>query len=311
MLRASFLSSIRRFFEEKGFLEALTPPMVENPGMEPHIHPFEVIGAKDQISKGYLQTSPEFHMKELLSHGLEKIYNISYCFRDEPQGQHHRNQFIMLEWYRANVYYEQIEKDSRDLIDYLIINCPHVDSNWREKEWSCLTVEEAIQKFCRFSILEHLEVDSLRKRIEADFKDVPLPPEELSWDDLFFLLFLNKVEPKLKKYPLLILKEYPHHLSALSTLKKKDPRVCERFEIYLNGVEVGNCFNELTDYKEQISRFQKDETLKQELYGYKLPFPKVMESSLKRGLPTSAGIAVGVERLAAELSGSNHCFWSE
>jgi len=310
-LRAHFLKDIRSFFEKEGFLESMTPPLVQNPGMEPHIHPFKVLGAQNNQQAGYLQTSPEFHMKELLSHGLERIYNISYCFRDEPRSEHHRNQFIMLEWYRSHCHYEVIKNDVIELISYLIKNNEYVHPYYADMAWKEYSVDELFKKICGFSILDHLDSESLRSIIKESFPDIPLPPEELLWEDLFFLIFLNEIEPRLKDIPLLIIKEYPHHLSALSTLKKDDPRVCERFEVYINGVEIGNCFNELTDYKEQMERFSEATKLKQKLYQYCLPHPEVMESSLQRGLAPSAGIAVGIERLMAQLSQKSHCFWSE
>lgn len=311
ILKAHFLRDTRNFFEQKGFLEAITPPLVQNPGMEPHIHPFKVIGAKDNQNVGYLHTSPEFHMKELLSHGLEKIYNIGHCFRDEPHSEHHRNQFIMLEWYRSNCHYDVIKKDVIDLITYLIKNNQFVHPFYAENSWSEYTVDELFKDICGFSILDHLDEYSLRSVIKNKFPEVPLPPEQLLWEDLFFLIFLNKVEPRLKEIPLLIIKEYPHHLSALSTLKELDPRVCERFEVYINGVEIGNCFNELTNYDEQMKRFSMASSLKNKLYGYNLPHPQIMDASLKRGLPNSAGIAIGLERLMAQLTKKDHCFWSE
>ena len=115
--------------------------------------------------------------------------------------------------------------------------------------------------------------------------------------DYFFLLYLNKIEPVISKYPLLMITEFPAPLSALSTLKKDDPRVCERFEIYINGIELCNCFNELTDAKEQRKRFKLQNELKQKIYKYQLPTPSNFYFVMDKGLPPSAGIALGVERL--------------
>ena len=133
--------------------------------------------------------------------------------------------------------------------------------------------------------------------------------EELSWDDYYFLLFLNKIEPLLVHYPYLLLYEFPHHLSALSTLKEADPRVCERFEIYSKGVELCNCFNELRDLTIQKERFSFQAHEKEKLYGYILPEPQVLYDSLERGLPVSSGIALGVERLQKVLTGIENPFW--
>ncbi|MCO4753987.1 MAG: hypothetical protein KC478_05875, partial [Bacteriovoracaceae bacterium] len=105
----ALIQAIRNYFTEMGFVDVMTPPMVENPGMETHIHPFEVFSKyKGKSTNQYLHTSPEFHMKELLSleeEQLDNIFNISYCFRDEPSSPIHRSQFLMLEWYRKNERY--------------------------------------------------------------------------------------------------------------------------------------------------------------------------------------------------------------
>ena len=114
-----FIKSIRQFFDEQGFLDVLTPIAVENPGMEPHIHPFALYSIKDnKLTHEYLHTSPEFYMKKLLSEGMEKIYTLNYCFRDEPNSPIHRNQFLMLEWYRAFEHYDKIMSDTQELIQY-------------------------------------------------------------------------------------------------------------------------------------------------------------------------------------------------
>ncbi|MBL7663927.1 MAG: hypothetical protein JNM93_02250, partial [Bacteriovoracaceae bacterium] len=143
--------------------------------------------------------------------------------------------------------------------------------------------------------------NDLRKLISTRFTDVPLPAVELNWDDYFFLLFLNKIEPELKNYPALILYEYPAPLAALSTLKSSDKRVCERFEIYLDGVEIANAFNELTETQEQKARFKQQAHEKKQAYQYNLPEPTEFYQTLERGLPKCSGIALGVERLLAAL----------
>ena len=288
-----FVTQVHRFFEAQGFLHTYTPPMVENPGMEVHIHPFQIHRAHGQKkSDWYLQTSPEFAMKGLLSQGLEKIYQINWCFRDEPNSELHRPQFLMLEWYRSGARYEDIMNDTCDLIKYL--GSKH---NVVKK-----TVREIFQEFVGFDILDYLEKPLLHQYIKENMPHLPLHEDMPEWDDYFFLIFLNDIEPKLKKYPALILYEYPYHQAALSTIKESDPRVCERFELYLDGVEVANCFNESTNLEELEKRFQQQAKTKKELYGYELPRPSSFYHSMKN-YPASAGIALGVERLYGLLNG--------
>ncbi|MFW5887256.1 MAG: amino acid--tRNA ligase-related protein [Bacteriovoracia bacterium] len=303
------IQAMRDFFNEQGFMDVLTPPMVENPGMETHIHPFAIHSAKGEFAGKYLHTSPEFHMKELLSLGLENIFTICYCFRDEPNSLLHRQQFLMLEWYRSEARYETIMDDCENLYSFCYerLNSKKLNINFER-----VTVNEIIKEYTGKDILDFLETEQLRKWLEKDFKDIMLPPLETnpSWDDYFFLLFLNKVEPELKKRPFITLYEYPHHLSALSTLKEKDPRVCERFEIYINGIEIANCFNELRDINEQKKRFSKQAQEKRKLYGYSLPGPKLLYDTLDKGFSPSAGIALGIERLLMGITGKNDVFYS-
>lgn len=275
----------------------MTPPMVENPGMETHIHPFEIYSCIHQKKiNRYLHTSPEFHMKKLLAENedLEKIFTISYCFRDEPNSPIHRNQFLMLEWYRKFESYHKIMDDIEHLISF---TQDALESKNKIVSFPQITVAELFSEFLSVDILSFLDKNELKNKIKKDFKDVPLPAIECSWDDYYFLLFLNKIEPELINYPYLLIKEFPAPLSALSTLKASDTRVCERFEVYLNGIELCNCFNELTDHQEQMARFKQQENEKHQLYGYKLNWPQQFMDTLKNGYPKSAGIALGVERL--------------
>jgi lysyl-tRNA synthetase class 2 len=159
-LKAQFdlLWAIRLFFQQNNFLDVMTPPMVENPGMETHIHPFSVGHAKSKnMSPWYLQTSPEFQMKELLSIGFDDLFTITYSFRDEPNASAHRPQFLMLEWYRKNAYYTQIMKDCEDLFVFCL--------NQLEQKQNPIDLNLKKSKFERSSI-QDLFLDMLKfKRI--------------------------------------------------------------------------------------------------------------------------------------------------
>lgn len=308
------LQAIRDFFQREGFIDVLTPPMVENPGMEPHIHPFKVTSAyPSQRSESYLHTSPEFHMKELLSYGFEKIFTLSYCFRDEPHSRLHRPQFIMLEWYRLNSHYSQIEKDTLALIKFCAQSLRdhgiEVLADLKNAEPVVMTIQECFQKFALLDLSTIKTPNEFKNWIIENRPQVPMPKELLSWDDYFFLLFLNEIEPQLKTIPCCLLKEYPASMAALSTLKKGQPEVCERFEIYLHGVEIANCYNELTNLEIQRKRFQEQSLLKNELYQYQLPEPTQFYQTMQRGFPNAAGIALGVERLLMALTGREQVFW--
>lgn len=296
---------IRNYFGEQGFIDVLTPPAVENPGMEVHIHPFQLHSVREKKTQPfYLHTSPEFCLKELLSdpaENFDRLFSISYCFRDEPDSPVHRKQFLMLEWYRKNERYESIMKDVEGLI-HGVMKSPRlpVRKEMRDQVLVTKTMDELFREFLGISILDYLTVEKIKALLKS-FPDVPVPAADLEWDDYFFLLYLNKIETRLKQWPLLLVKEFPAPLAALSTLKEDDPRVCERFEVYINGIELCNCFNELTDPDEQRKRFTDQASLKRKLYGYELPQPSKFYRALDKGLPPSAGVALGVERLLHSL----------
>jgi elongation factor P--(R)-beta-lysine ligase len=275
--------------------------------MEPHLHPFQVKSAREEKSYPlYLHTSPEFHMKQLLSEGFEKIFQISYVFRDEPISATHRPQFLMLEWYRTQETYTQIMNDIENLLAHVFQSFDRPPF----KSFPRLTIDEIFQNHLGFSILDFLEPKDLQEKIIQDYPELLNRMTPLwEWEDLFFLLFLNKLEPLFKQYPYLLLYEWPAPLSALSTLKKDDPRVCERFEVYLDGFELCNCFNELTDLAEQKKRFALEQKKKKNIYEYELPEPEVLYRSLEKGLPPSSGIALGVERLLMSVLQKDDLFF--
>jgi lysyl-tRNA synthetase class 2 len=312
------IEAIRKFFNENDFLDVLTPPLVCNPGMEVHIHPLKVQSinpANKDDHKLFLHTSPEFAMKKILAdcQDLNNIFTINYSFRDEPVSSIHRKQFIMCEWYRKNEFYTKIMDDCENLIRYCISylskkGIKTISSNIIFKR---MTVQELFLETINVDILNFLDPKELKKLIIEKFPGVPLPKQDLEWEDYYFLLFLNEVEPKLEKLSYILLYNFPAPLRALSTISNSDKRVCERFEIYMEGIELCNCFNELTDYDEQQERFKKDSTLKKEIYGYELSQPTVILDALKKGIPKTSGIALGVERLLKAITKSNTIFFDE
>lgn len=302
------IAGVKTFFNQRGFLETPVPLAVPHPGLEAHLHPFRLHSAKGGLPTNlYLNTSPEFAMKELLSLGFENIYSLNWSYRDEPDGPHHRPQFLMLEWYRANEHYTKLMTETEELIKNSYEHLKALGAPVKQSiklQMQSVTVEELFIEYARFSILEFIgNREELFQKIKADFKELPLPKlDEVSWDDLFFIIFLNIIEPELEQLDFLLVKEYPAPLAALSTLKRDDPRVCERFEVYAGGVELCNCFNELTNLDEQIARFHSETKIKEELYQYSLPEAQVLFEALRQGLPSSSGNALGIERLLAALT---------
>ncbi len=311
-----FIQTVRDFFKEQNFMDVLTPPIVENPGMEPHIHPFQIHSPYNKKNLPlFLHTSPEFNMKKLLSlkdPHLEKIFTINYVFRDEPDSPEHRKQFIMLEWYRAHATYEVIQKDLINLVLHTKDKLPSKlikDELQNLNEIPVVSVQNIFQEILHFDILDFLNPKDLRQKMIKDFSFIPLSNQTHSFDDLYFLLFLNTIEPEIRKMNALIIDRFPAPLAALSEICADDPRVCKRFELYLMGSEIANCYQELTNPQEQKERFEIFQKEKHSLYDYELPWPMDFMQTLQRGIPASSGIALGIERLYMALTKDQKVFW--
>ncbi len=296
------VAACRHFFQNKGFLETPTPPMVPHPGIETHLHPFQIKSVKeDKDLPFYLHTSPEFEMKGLLSEGLEKIYHLGYCFRDEPKSETHRPQFLMLEWYRACSHYHDILDDTLELIEsvrhHLSKNNFSVYQNLSLKKY---TVAQLFEEHVGFQPTDYFNSADFAKTIQKTHPNLLKEVDGKNlwpWEDYFFLLFLNLIEPQFKKGEIVVVDEFPAPLAALSTLHPENSKICQRFEVYLSGVELCNCFNELTNIEVQRERFQEEARKKENLYSYHLGEPKRLYEALEKGIPPSSGIALGIERL--------------
>ena len=306
--RTQVEAGIRAFFQSRGFFETRTPLLVPCPGMEPHIRPLSVRGTGDRDEvRCYLPTSPEFAMKRLLVGGLEKIFQLSPAFRDEPKSVTHRPEFTMLEWYRAYAGYEEIMRDTEELLEALatrLFGKPTISYQGKnisvKTPWPRLRVRDLFRDHAgvdlvRSSTAEQLAHDCERLGLSADLK-------RENWDDLYFKIWLNRIEPKLPEDQAVFVTRYPASQAALAVIDS-DPdgsRWAKRFEFYAGGLELGNAFEELTDPGEQRSRFEKDMRLRSEVYGAARPPSPIDEGfleALTEGMPPAGGIAVGVDRL--------------
>lgn len=300
---------IRAFFEERNFWETRTPLLVPCPGMEPHIRVLSV--SRSQGSPAFLPTSPEFAMKRLLVGGLPRIFQICPAFRDEPVSRTHSPEFTMLEWYRANAGYEQIQADAEALVEYLakqIFGKPVIAFEGRKisvkRPWPRLTIRKLFEDHVGIDLTKNATRDSLAKT--ALKLKLPVNSQD-TWDDLFFKIWLNEIEPRLPQDRAVFVTRYPESQAALSVVDT-DPdgsRWSRRFEIYLGGIELANAFEELTDPIEQRARFVKDMTLRRETYGPSFPVTPIDEGfieALQEGMPPSGGIALGVDRLVMLLA---------
>jgi lysyl-tRNA synthetase class 2 len=305
-VRQKVYSAIRDFFNHQEFLETQTPLLVPSPGMETHIRPFSVQRPQHLGSgKTYLPTSPEFAMKRLLVGGLERIYQISQAFREEPRSITHHPEFTMLEWYRAYSGYEQIMVDTESLFESIAMKLfgkPSLLFQGHEisvkRPWPRLKVRDLFQQLdvdlVKCSSSDALAEQCLRLGLSAN-------PQE-NWDDLYFKIWLNLIEPKLPPNQAVFVTRYPKSQAALSAIDHDadGSQWAKRFEVYAGGLELGNAFEELTDAAEQRKRFVHDMDLREQIYGADFERNAIDEEfleALAEGMPPSGGIAIGVDRM--------------
>src|SRR5215469_8887524 len=306
--RGRILQVTREVFAARGFTEVETPALQISPGLEPHLKAFATLLERpgEGTAPRFLHTSPEFAMKKLLVAGLPRIFQLAHCFRNGERGATHHPEFAMLEWYRAGASYLDLVADCEALLRATGARLfawqgrvcdPHAP-------WERLTVADAFARYCGIDVLATADdLDALA----AAARPLGIAPHEGdSWEDLFFRIFLALIEPKLGIGVPTVLYDYPISMAALARAKSGDPRLCERFELYACGLELANAFGELTDAAEQRRRFAADQAKKRALYGEAYPIDEDFLAALEFGLPQSAGIALGFDRLVMLASGAPH-----
>jgi len=273
--RAGIIRDIRTFFTMRGYLEIETPHRIPANAPEAHI---------DQVESGdwVLHTSPEIAMKRLLAAGYEKIFQLCRVWRGDERGSRHLPEFTMLEWYRSGIDYNALMDECEELFRKLEPSGVLTYAG-RQIEltppWERLTVAEAFARYASQPLGHALE------------------------NDRFEEILTEEIEPQLGINKPTFLTEYPVKLAALARIKPQDPSVAERFELYINGMELANAFSELTDPAEQKRRFQAEEHARRSSGKPARALPEPFLSELVT-MPDSAGIALGVDRLVMLITGT-------
>ncbi len=302
--RAKIIAGIRRFFDEKSFVEVETPLMVPQPGMEPHLEAFQTVY---ELRQFYLHTSPEYAMKRLLAGGFERIYQVCKVFRHEPVGRMHTPEFTMIEWYRAFADYTDIMVDTEYLIAKLATDL-HGEPVVRTDQcavdltppWERISVREAMLRYAGVTADPYLETADFIRQAGHETVDEDDPP-----DVAFFKVFLDRVEPHLGVQKPAILYDYPAPMAALAKRKSSAPDLAERFEVYIAGVELCNAFTELNDPDEQRQRLEEEAAQRVREGDPAYPIDVRFLAALEYGMPPSGGIALGVDRLIMLLTGAS------
>jgi elongation factor P--(R)-beta-lysine ligase len=311
-VRTRSIGAIRGFFAREEFTEVETPCLQVSPGLEPHLMAFRTAltdpWGGDPVPL-YLHTSPEFAMKKLLVAGMERIWQMARVFRNGERSATHHPEFTMLEWYRAGATLPDLMADAEALVQCCAQAAGVAVLRRGEfvcdpfQPWQRLSIAQAFDHYAGIDILTAIEhpaaVKSEARRIGISVSDSDL------WEDVFFKILLDRIEPHLGATVPTILHSYPVSMAALARPSPDDPRVAERFELYACGVELANAFGELTDATEQRRRFIADMDLKERLYGDRYPIDEDFLAALSVGMPDSAGIALGFDRLVMLLAGAD------
>lgn len=261
--------------------------MVPSPGLEVHL---DAIAVRPATGPRWLHTSPEYQMKRLLGEGLERIYQICKCFRKGERGHLHHEEFAMLEWYRAAAGSSEVMADTEQLVAALASGpegarpTVQVQGRWVDvtPPWERVTVEEAFRR--------HAEVD-----VWALLDD----------EEAFFRTFVERVQPSLGQQRATFLVAWPAPMASLARLDPDDPRVADRFEAFIGGIELCNGFGELVDPVEQRRRLERDQADRRRLGKPVYPLDERFLEALERGIPPSGGNALGLDRLIMLLLGED------
>ena len=303
------LQLIDDFLQKKDYqkidLPALSPALIPESYLEVFETEFKFLDKKEKL---YLTPSPELFLKRLLAYKIGNCYYLGKSFRNsDPPSSLHSFEFTMLEFYKVNADYMNIADEVLEMLRYINkkvkshppIRRAKIKSDLGLKinldKWEKISVAEAFEKYTGISEKELFNHQLFLEKAKKKGYQV----EKFSYEDVWSQIYVQEIEPHLGKngYPTLIY-DYPKEFAALAKLNS-DGQTAQRFEFYINGVELGDCYTELSDWKEQKDRFIKEYLERKQNKKINHPIDKGFIQALKYGFPESAGIAIGVERLAA------------
>jgi lysyl-tRNA synthetase class 2 len=287
--RAALLWQIRDFMDRHDILEVDTPVLSHFAVTDPYIQSLETANVFEKDTPLYLHTSPEYCMKRLLAAGSESIYQIAHVFRDEESGKRHNTEFTMLEWYRLDFDYIELMNDVASLLSDLGL-----------KKTNRMTYAEAF--------LQTIQIDPHSASL-SQLQDIG---GQNGWGSdsedrhaLLDFIFSEVVIKSIDSSEPLFIYDYPECMAALSTLKEGRPCIAERFELFINGMEIANGFNELCEANEQKQRFGTEIEIRKDKGLSSTPMDTNFLAALESGLPKTSGVAVGIDRLLMVLCGKN------
>ena len=303
LIRSNLIKSIRHFMEQRGFIEVETPILVPIAagGMA---HPFTT--HHNSLNRDlYLRIATELHLKRLIIGGFDKVFEIGKVFRNEGIDQQHNPEFTTMESYEAYIDYKDVMEMVENLVAYCateLTGSPKVAYSDTELDftppWPRFNLREKIIEVSGIDFLEHTDTDSLRKALNKINININ---NQISWGGLLDKLISEKLEPALVQPCFLV--DYPIEMSPLAKRSDGDPRIVERFEGFVQGMEICNAFSELNDPVDQRNRFEEQEQLKQTFSQEETDsLDEDFLTAIEYGMPPTGGLGIGIDRLSMLLS---------
>ncbi|MDR0475378.1 MAG: LysR family transcriptional regulator [Treponema sp.] len=308
--RAKIIRLVRSFFDKKNYLETDTPLLSPDLIPESCLEVFETLrlqphGSKKEAQRYWLIPSPEIWMKKLIARHRASLYQICKCFRNgESSGRFHSPEFTMLEYYTMNADYLDSLKITEDMFGFLISQLSGKDNSLSEltPPFERISMEEAFERWAGFSLFEAAEN---KTKLESEARRLGLdPPPGLQTPELYDLIFIHAVEPNISRSRPVVLTDYPNFVPCLAK-KHKSGRTFERWELYVRGIELANCFTEETDADEVRRFFESEKKMKEKSaivrHNTDGDYWKVFKEG--GGFPSCSGVALGLDRLIMALLG--------
>ncbi|WP_114241023.1 EF-P lysine aminoacylase EpmA [Dyella sp. C9] len=295
-LRARVYALIRSFFAERNVLEVETPILSAAGNTDPNIESFSTrfSGHVDAGSpERWMRTSPEYPLKRLLASGVGDCYELGRVFRNGEAGGRHNPEFSMLEWYRVGWDHHRLMEETIALVEAALAMVGR-----RAEVW----VEGYRQLF-----IDELGIDPAHSPIEelqAAMGDSYVNPDGLTRDDWLDLLITHRLQPTFPSNRITVIHDYPASQCALAKVRRGDPPIAERFEVYLGRYELANGYHELNDAAEQRQRFERDNAVRRSRGQREVPIDERLLEVLD-AMPDCAGVAMGIERLLMCLVGTD------
>ena len=311
--RSRLQGALRVHLSAQGFDEVETPCLVPAPGMEPHIRAFEAPFVPETGGPPrplWLHSSPEYAMKRLLADGFERIFQLSRVFRNGEVSDTHNPEFTMLEMYRAGTDHTGIMEDLEQAVEAgarALHPAGGTRLPWRGREVDWAAPFERVRVVDAFAAvgvdLASCGSDAGLLRAAARARGIDAGPDGEGFDDAFFRIFLQVIEPGLGLSRPVYLTDWPASMAALSRIRRDDPRWAERFELYAAGLELANGFSELNDAREQRRRLEEEQAVRRRLGRPAYPLDERFLEAVGR-MPDAGGVALGLDRLLMLLTGA-------